>query len=176
MRGLPPGDEAGDEPEVIRPERVRIPSSPRYRRIRFISELMDNSIVLPNGYRIGLDPLLGLLPGFGDLLGAAISTYLVYECARLGVPKRTLVRMLGNIAVEGVVGAIPVLGDIFDATWKANMRNLKLLEGCYQPGLRERTPRQIFRFLAVILSGFVLSLGVLIALVLWVLLSLLQSF
>jgi hypothetical protein len=161
--------------EIARPERMEFPPNPRYRRIRFLSELMDQSIVLPNGYRIGLDPLLGLMPGIGDLLGAAISSYLVYECARLGVPKRVLGKMAGNIAVEAIVGVVPVVGDVFDAAWKANMRNLRLLESCYRADLEERSPRQIFLFLALGLGLFLMGLGALMILVIAGLVSLLES-
>jgi hypothetical protein len=104
---------------------------------------MDQSIVLPSGFRIGLDPILGLLPGVGDAVTSLISCYLVYESARLGLPRRVLGRMLGNIALESLAGSFPVLGDIFDAFWKSNMRNLRLLEQHYHPGLPERSGRQI---------------------------------
>jgi hypothetical protein len=144
------------EPEVnVRPERVIYPENPRYQRIRFLSVLMDQSIALPNGYRIGLDPLLGLLPGIGDILGGLISCYLVYQSARLGVRKRVLVRMLGNIALDTVVGTLPIAGDIFDAAWKSNMRNLRLLERHYHLGMPERSAPRIIAWFAAL---FVLAL------------------
>src|SRR5579871_5811664 len=102
-RVLPPTGRDSDTPG--RPLRIIYPDNPRYRRIRFLSVLMDQSIVLPNGYRIGLDPLLGLVPGIGDMVGALISCYLVYEAARLGLKKRVLVRMLGNIGIDTLVGS-----------------------------------------------------------------------
>jgi hypothetical protein len=138
--------------EARRAARIVYPENPRYQRIRFISRLMDQSIVLPNGYRIGLDPLLGLLPVVGDFLGALISCYLVYESARLGLPKRVLARMLGNIAIEAGAGSFPILGDIFDAAWKANMRNLRLVEMHYQPAAPERPTRRIGWWLAVMIG------------------------
>jgi hypothetical protein len=128
------------------------PENPRYRRVRFLSVLMDNSIVLPNGYRIGLDPLLGLLPGIGDALGAAVSSYIIYEAARLGIAKRILMRMLSNVAVEALVGIFPMVGDIFDAAWKANMRNLRLIETHYHPTMPERSGRWILGWIALLMS------------------------
>ena len=98
-------------------------------RIRRIAWLMDNSIGVPGtGFRIGLDPLIGLIPGFGDIAGAIFSCYIVLSGARLGASRSTLFRMLWNVLVEVVIGAVPILGDLFDAGWKANARNLALLE------------------------------------------------
>lgn len=115
-------------------ERIVYPPNPRLERVRFLANLLDTCIVLPNGFRIGIDPILGLIPGVGDVIGAGLSLYLVREAAKLGVPKRILWRMLWNVGVEALVGIIPVLGDLFDAAWKANVRNLRLLELHYSPG------------------------------------------
>lgn len=98
-------------------------------RLRSISRLLDSSIRIPVlGYRIGLDPIIGLIPGVGDAVMLLPAGYLVFEAYRLGVPQRTLVRMGLNLGVETLFGAVPVVGDIFDATFKANTRNLYLLE------------------------------------------------
>ena len=96
-------------------------------RIRAIARLMDSSITIPGtGFRIGLDPILGILPGAGDAVSAVLSIYIVVESARLGVSNFTLARMLVNVGLDFVGGSIPVLGTIFDASWKANQRNVKL--------------------------------------------------
>jgi len=101
----------------------------RRARLRSLARLLDNSIPVPGtGRRIGLDPLLGLLPGVGDLAGAALSGYILLEAARMGAPRATLLRMASNVALESVVGAVPLLGDLFDAGWKANARNVRLLD------------------------------------------------
>jgi hypothetical protein len=101
----------------------------RIKRIRNLAYLLDNSIRIPGTkYRIGLDPIIGLIPGVGDTIGAILSVYIVSESARLGVPKRTLLHMIYNIGVEALVGAIPIAGDIFDAAWKANAKNAALLD------------------------------------------------
>lgn len=89
---------------------------------------MDNSIRLPTGHRIGIDGIIGLIPGFGDLAGAVVSSYMLLSAYRLGVPKVVLGRMGVNIGVETIFGAVPVLGDLFDFVFKANARNYKLLE------------------------------------------------
>ena len=99
------------------------------QRLRALSHVLDNAIAIPGiGYRVGLDPLIGLLPGGGDLVGGFISIYVVAEAARLGVPAATLGRMGLNILTEVVMGTVPMIGDLFDVAWKANARNVALLE------------------------------------------------
>ena len=98
-------------------------------RLRLLSRLLDSSVRIPVlGYRVGLDPIIGLIPGVGDAVMLLPAGYLVFEAYRLGVPRWTLVRMGVNLGVETLFGAVPVVGDIFDATFKANTRNLYLLE------------------------------------------------
>jgi uncharacterized protein DUF4112 len=124
-----------EQPAVTgRAERIVYPPNPRLERVRFLANLLDTCIILPGGYRIGIDPILGLIPGVGDVLGVGLSLYLVREAAKLGVSKWIVMRMLGNIALEGLIGFVPVLGDIFDAAFKANVRNLRLIELHYSPG------------------------------------------
>jgi uncharacterized protein DUF4112 len=124
-----------EQPAVTgRAERIVYPPNPRLERMRFLANLLDTCIILPGGYRIGIDPILGLIPGVGDVLGVGLSLYLVREASKLGVPKWIVMRMLGNIALEGLIGFVPVLGDIFDAAFKANVRNLRLIELHYSPG------------------------------------------
>ena len=98
-------------------------------RARALTRLLDSAARVPGtSFRFGLDPVLGLIPGLGDVAGAALSGYVVILASRLGAPKSVLVRMLGNVAIDTVVGAMPVVGDLFDAGWKSNTRNLALLE------------------------------------------------
>ena len=97
-------------------------------RLERLSWLLDDSVRLPTGHRIGIDGLLGLIPGIGDLVGASISTYFVIVAIRLRVPKIVVGRMGVNILIEAVLGSIPVFGDLFDFAFKANARNYRLLE------------------------------------------------
>lgn len=98
------------------------------RRLDSLSYLLDNSIPIPGtGRRFGLDAVIGLVPGFGDAAGSLMSAYIVVQAARLGAPASSLVRMLLNVGIEAVVGAIPFAGDLFDAWFKANARNVTLL-------------------------------------------------
>jgi hypothetical protein len=125
-----------DHPPVIQSqpvqaERLEPPNNPRLARMRFLSKLLDNSILLPGGYRIGLDPIIGVIPGVGDLLASTLSFWLIYDAARLGLKKRILLLMMGNVLLESLFGTVPVLGDIVDAAWKANARNMRLVENHY---------------------------------------------
>lgn len=99
------------------------------RQIRLMADLMDNRFVIPGtSFRIGLDGLIGLIPGIGDIATTAISAYLVYLAHQLDLPKHLLARMVFNIAVDLSVGVVPVLGDVMDVAWKANLKNVRLLE------------------------------------------------
>lgn len=137
---------------------------PRLRRLRRLVWLLDRSIGLGPKGRFGLDPLLGLIPGAGDWAGAVLSFYIVYEATRLGVAWSALGRMVGNIAVEALVGTVPVVGDAFDFFWQANARNLRLVEQHYRPGLAPRPLGDIGAFLAgLVLALVALLLGSLFA-------------
>ena len=97
------------------------------QRMRFVAHLLDDSIRLPGTeFRIGLDPIVGVLPVAGDAVSAVLSGYIVLESARLGVSYLTLLRMLANVGVDFAIGSVPLIGDAFDAAWKANVRNLRL--------------------------------------------------
>ncbi|AXG09837.1 DUF4112 domain-containing protein [Haloplanus rubicundus] len=97
------------------------------RRLRVVARVLDDSVRIPGtDFRIGLDPLLGLLPVAGDAVSGVLSLYIVVESARLGVSSRTLVRMLAHIGIDVAGGSVPVVGDLFDAAWKANTRNVGL--------------------------------------------------
>jgi hypothetical protein len=104
-------------------------SSDPLARARAIARLLDTAARVPGtSIRFGLDPVLGLVPGLGDLAGAALSGYVVLLGARLGVSRVVILRMLGNVAVDTIGGTLPIIGDAFDVGWKSNTRNLALLE------------------------------------------------
>lgn len=110
-----------NDAEVVEQARIRA-------RLQRLSWLMDNSVRLPTGHRVGIDGLIGLIPGIGDLLGASVSGYLIFQAHRLGAPRTLLARMALNVATETVLGTIPLLGDLFDLGFKANARNYRLVE------------------------------------------------
>jgi hypothetical protein len=108
-------------------------SHPALGRIRVLAYILDDAIPIPGTrFRIGLDPILGLLPGAGDVASVIISVYIVLESLRFRLPARMLLQMVSNLLTDTVLGSIPVAGDAFDAVWKANARNLRLLEAHLQ--------------------------------------------
>lgn len=142
------------------------PDGTRLQRIERLGHLLDDSIRLPGiDYRIGYDALIGLIPGFGDAAGLLLSAYIVYEASRFDVPKQTLLRMAINVAVESFFGAVPVLGDVFDATYKANLRNLDLLHdhvGLPAKSKRRLSNRGFFIVVLLVLLLALVGIGVLI--------------
>ncbi len=98
-------------------------------RARGLARLLDDLIRIPGtNIGIGLDPVIGLIPGLGDVIGGAMSGYILLVAAQEGAPTSVLVRMLGNIALDSFVGLVPLVGDLFDVGVKANRRNVQLLE------------------------------------------------
>jgi uncharacterized protein DUF4112 len=101
----------------------------RIARLDALATLLDTAFVLPGiKLRFGLDAILGLVPGIGDLVTTAMALYIVHEARQLGAPGHVIARMLGNVAFDGIVGAVPVLGDAFDVVWRSNRRNMRLLQ------------------------------------------------
>jgi hypothetical protein len=100
----------------------------RIARIDRLATLLDTRFAIPfTKIRFGADSLIGLAPGVGDAITAALALYIVYEAHRLGAPKTVLARMLGNVAIDGMVGIVPVAGDVFDVMFRANRRNVRIL-------------------------------------------------
>ena len=100
----------------------------RIARIDALATLLDTALVIPGTtVRFGLDALIGLFPAVGDIITTALSLFIVHEAYQLGAPRHVIVRMLGNVALDGVFGAVPLVGDAFDVLWRANRRNMRLL-------------------------------------------------
>jgi Domain of unknown function (DUF4112) len=116
---------------TIRPGRAERGATERraaLERLERLSILLDTALVIPGtSIRFGADAIVGLLPGIGDTITTALSAYVVYEAYRLGAPGHLLARMVANVAFDGVVGAVPVAGDVLDVLFRANRRNVRLL-------------------------------------------------
>lgn len=98
-------------------------------RARTVARLLDSGASIPGTkIRFGLDPILGLVPGLGDVAGAVLSGYIVLVGVRLGASRSVVLRMLANIVIDTVLGSVPLVGDAFDVVWKSNNRNVTLLE------------------------------------------------
>lgn len=131
----------------------------RIRRLRAIARLFDEAIPLPGGFRIGLDPLIGLIPGFGDAISAAFALFIIVEGRRLGATPSVMLRMLGNTVIDAAVGSIPVAGDVFDAFYKANRRNIDLLEQFHvDPVSAHRASKQRVTAVSILLALVVLAI------------------
>jgi hypothetical protein len=147
----------------------------RARRVRVLARLLDNAIPIPGTpWKIGLDPIVGLIPGVGDLIGAVLSGYIVLEAVRAEVPTITLLRMLVNVGVDTLLGAVPAVGDVFDAAWKSNTMNVALLER--HLSVSGEAPKKSHNLLGltviavivlVLILGAGLALGIFVARLLW---------
>ena len=114
-------------------------------RIEMVARVMDSLFAIPGTrIRLGVDAILGLVPVLGDLLSQIIANYIIWEARRLGVSKLTLARMIGNTMVDLVFGVVPIAGDLFDVAFRANMKNLRLLQKHLEKnGMRPAGPGQI---------------------------------
>lgn len=129
----------------------------RLDRVRRFAVLLDSGIRIPGTrIRIGLDPILGLIPGLGDAAGATLSAGIFAEGVRRGASRATLLRMAANIILDLLVGAIPVLGDVFDVVMKANLRNVALLE---RQAADPQSARRSDRLFVVLLSAALFLIG-----------------
>jgi hypothetical protein len=145
----------------------------RLRVLKHASRLLDSAFQLPGTpYRFGLDPIVGLVPGLGDLVSPLFTIGVLWQAHDLGVPRVVLLRMLGNVAIDALVGAVPLLGDVFDFAWKSNDMNMALLE---QHAIEERVASAGDWLFVAVLSLVVLALAAVPVLVLWLLISMLSG-
>ncbi len=128
----------------------------RLDHLRRLAYWLDEGIRLPGtNLRIGLDPIIGLVPGFGDAAGAVVAAGILVEAVRRGVTRFTLGRIAANIALDALLGTVPLVGDVFDAVWKANLRNIALIDRHVAVPAEARRADRLF---VVLLSGSLLFL------------------
>lgn len=142
-------------------------SEPReLRRARTIARVLDGIVPLPGGQSVGVDAILGLIPGVGDFGGAAASGYIVVLAIRAGASRTAVVRMIGNITVDTLIGSIPLFGDLFDLGWQSNLKNVAIMErdlvqaieeDMAGKGLRRRSSKVVL--LLILLGVFVALAG-----------------
>ncbi len=132
-------------------------------RARALARVLDDLIRIPGtNIGVGLDPIIGLIPGVGDMIGGLMSGYILMVAAREGAPASVLARMLGNIALDSLVGVVPVVGDLFDVGMKSNRRNVDLLERYLAtPSKTKAASRGVVAL--IILAAILLVVGVIAA-------------
>jgi hypothetical protein len=141
----------------------------RLRALRNVARLLDSAFRLPGtSFKFGLDPIIGLVPGIGDLVSPIFTIGILWQAHNLGISRIVLLRMIGNVAIDALVGAVPVLGDLFDFAWKSNDMNMALLE---EHALEEKSASGGDWLFVVGLTLIVLVLAALPFMVLWLLLS-----
>ncbi|MFC4172204.1 DUF4112 domain-containing protein [Microvirga sp. GCM10011540] len=111
-------------------------------RITLLAKLLDSAFFVPGlNRRVGIDSVIGLVPGVGDAISTLLASYIIWEARQLGLPRWKIARMIANVAVDTAVGAIPIAGDLFDVYFKANERNLRIIHE--HLGMPKRGPREI---------------------------------
>jgi hypothetical protein len=149
---------------------VAIAESATEARTRRLARLLDSEFRVPGTrWRFGLDGLLGLVPGVGDAAGLALSSYVIVQAVGLGARGATVVRMVANVAVDAAFGVVPVFGWAFDFWFKANNRNLRLLErhGIDPAGTQAWSRRSLRRTLVLVVVSTVLLVIAILALLAW---------
>ncbi len=141
----------------------------KLERLRKLSDLWDRSLGIPGTrIKVGLESLVGLLPVGGDIIGILLSTYILLQAIQFKLPASVLVRMLFNIILDGAVGSVPILGDIFDTTWKANTKNVNLLEAHLREPVKSRQKdKWLFNILLAVLVIILIGLICFFAFVVW---------
>ncbi len=155
---MPPPSAKDVDWEVLPPEsEARKQTEPLFR---WIALLMDDLLRIPGTrFRVGLDPLIGLIPGLGDTGSALVSAFALIQAARAGVPKILLARMSVNILLNQIIGIIPVAGDAFSVWFKSNARNLRILQEHTAAARKPRTSDWLFVFGVIALLGLVIIGG-----------------
>jgi hypothetical protein len=139
-------------PRVTRIRQLSSGQEQRLVVLRQVARMLDSAFVVPGTtYRVGLDPILGLFPGIGDLVSPLFTIGLLWQARDLGLPRVVQLRMLFNVAIDTIVGMVPVFGDLFDFAWKSNDMNLALLER-YAREERRALPGD-WLFVALMIAG-----------------------
>jgi len=136
-----------------------MPPNDSLRRVQVVATLLDEALRVPGtNFRFGIDPIVGMIPGLGDLLGGAASAYIILEAARAGAPASVLLRMTMNVGMDTLVGAVPLVGDLFDFAWKSNTRNVRLLARHVEaPAETKRASIALVVLLLAILAGIAIG-------------------
>lgn len=140
--------------DALTPEIV----DPRIADVEAVARWFDYAFALPGGFRFGLAGIIGLIPGIGDVIDALISLFIVTRAIQLGIARVAIARMLVNVGIEALAGAVPFIGDLFDVAFKANKRNYQILKNHLSQPARQRSQDWIFLILtaAVVIASIAL--------------------
>jgi Domain of unknown function (DUF4112) len=135
----------------------------RVRRLRSLANVFDTAIPLPGGMRVGLDPIIGLIPVVGDAIGAVVAVIILIEAVNIGVPRSIVGRMIGNVLIDSLIGTIPFVGDLFDFVFKVNSRNVDLLERYHvDPKGTQKSSRLFLVVVALVCAVLLIAIPALI--------------
>lgn len=140
-------------PEVI---------DPRIADVEALARWFDYAFALPGGFRFGLAGIIGLVPGIGDVVDAMVSVYIVVRAVKLGISRVAIARMLVNIGIEALAGAVPFIGDLFDVAFKANRRNYHLLKSHLSQPRRQTAYDWLFLILTLVLVTASIALPIIL--------------
>ena len=156
------------EPEIIPPRGGAASRGLTNENLDQLARMLDDIFEIPGtGIRFGLDALIGLIPGFGDLVTGAASFLIIFAAWERGLPRVTLARMVANVAIDTLVGSMPLLGDVFDAAWKSNRRNYNLLLRAEQIPSRKATASDWF-FLGLLLLAIAALVALPVLMIIWI--------
>lgn len=152
---------------MVSTEQKRYEQSEASKRVQHFAWVLDSSIPLPFGWRIGIEPFIGLVPGFGDTLGGILGTYIIAEATKAGLPISVILRMIWNVLWDMALGALPFVGDFLDFAVKANRKNAILFDSYISdPKLTRRRSRTV---VAAIVFIFLLLVSAMAFAVFWIL-------
>ena len=141
------------------------PGDPRTEALRRLTWLLDDAIRLPLGFRMGLDALIGLIPGFGDVAGGIMALYGIGVAWQLGAPPAVLARMVLNVTLDTLLGILPILGDLWDIGFASNRRNLAILE--HWLARPEHATRRSAFILVLFVATLLMIMAAAVALSIW---------
>ena len=133
-------------------------------RLKRLSERLDDTFTIPGTkYKIGIEALIGAVPIIGDLIGGILASYIMYSGMKMGAPPRMIARMAVNIAIDFAIGSIPIIGDLFDLVWKANKKNVELIEETTL--LNEETNKINYLIVAMLIVGLIAIILAILAII-----------
>lgn len=152
------------QPEIL-PASRRAPGNELItdEQLDMLATVLDDAFQIPGTkIRFGLDSIIGLIPGIGDLVTGAASMLMIYSAWQRNLPRVTIYRMVANIAADTIVGSFPIVGDLFDVAWKANRKNYELLtRSAAQPSRKQQAGDWLFLIFTILLVAALVSLPIL---------------